>query len=844
MRKILGKVAWALLGTLLLGWGAVLLWRFFPMNHLVWPPLAAACALAFLLALWRPVWACALLLFLSPWLTAVPLLATGGQPHPMHVFVLFFCLAGLSYRELLEKEGVGPFRGSLGYYLWLGAILVGVWGSFSRYAPEWVFSNGAFWEQAVNEKGWDRIRALTYLAFNASTLIGGLLLVPFAHRMGVREERRGGDILKLLFRLWLFFAAGATLAIAVAFFQRHSIEFCASRSFYWVKMGRVNGTCQDPNALGIMLCLAAMWGLSFLGSWRRERGRRWLFLLPAWLVVCCLGINCSGSRSGLLGIVLLLLLLLAGALVNTRAILPARPLVRLGICLLALGLLAGGAGLGSMALVGKADKMLKSTTKSPALQRRLKKDLRSIKSAGTISRIFNDARRQLYPRYAREVAEYAWPCGVGVGSFVTELPNFAFYDEENLRIVDNACNTYLQVKAETGIFGGLGLGLFMLGFFGSFAGAWFKWRGEGEVLRQLWTVAAPAAVFAVLLILGVHLEALEVSIPWHVMLGCSCAFLTLRSERPFGLHREAKVLGALLVLALLLADLYCVNRLNRGDMNSERRRASIGKTGTDGFREMEYWGSSDNAWRWCGREGVMCLQKLNSRLSFDLVSNCPGLTGTPQRVTVYLNGSPETNVTLSAPGQIATVTLATGYPLPFDALTDQHLSLRLSCEHVWRPCDYGTPGDERELGVAMGRLRWLPDDRPEAGFYEREKEPDGRVFAWSGGAAFFSDRPRKWGTLEISLKALNPMLRFREVTVAIYVNGHFLDVVHLGDHNWRTYEYELPDDVPKKRWNLVELFVSRCWLPRHYGFEDGRSLGVAVSVPCWQEESADKEERK
>ncbi len=37
-----------------------------------------------------------------------------------------------------------------------------------------------------------------------------------------------------------------------------------------------------------------------------------------------------------------------------------------------------------------------------------------------------------------------------------------------------------------------------------------------------------------------------------------------------------------------------------------------------------------------------------------------------------------------------------------------------------------------------------------------------------------------------------------------------------------------------RKTNLVELIVSRQWMPRHYGFSDDRELGVAVALDAWQ----------
>ena len=90
--------------------------------------------------------------------------------------------------------------------------------------------------------------------------------------------------------------------------------------------------------------------------------------------------------------------------------------------------------------------------------------------------------------------------------------------------------------------------------------------------------------------------------------------------------------------------------------------------------------------------------------------------------------------------------------------------------------------------------------------------------------------------MEISLRALNPLLRFFPLSAALYVNGYYLDTVVLSDSAWRNFAYEIPDDIPLRNRNLVEVIPSREWRPRHYGFQDDRLLGVAVSLKKWQEQ--------
>ncbi|MBQ7555245.1 hypothetical protein IJS98_02165, partial [bacterium] len=217
----------------------------------------------------------------------------------------------------------------------------------------------------------------------------------------------------------------------------------------------------------------------------------------------------------------------------------------------------------------------------------------------------------------------------------------------------------------------------------------------------------------------------------------------------------------------------------------------------------------------------------------DLISNFPDLENDPQKVTVYVNGEALTNVTLTTPGEAYRVTLPVGYALPFDAVCEQCVAFRISCEKTWRPCDYGVPGDDRTLGVALSNIRWHKEKEPEGGFYNKETDPRGLVFCWTKSTARFEYLGKR-SDFKLKLRAGNPLLRYYPLSAAIYVNGYYLDTVVLGDKLWRSFEYDIPDDIPLRKSNLVELIVSRQWMPRHYGFMDDRALGVAVSLDSWQ----------
>jgi hypothetical protein len=133
----------------------------------------------------------------------------------------------------------------------------------------------------------------------------------------------------------------------------------------------------------------------------------------------------------------------------------------------------------------------------------------------------------------------------------------------------------------------------------------------------------------------------------------------------------------------------------------------------------------------------------------------------------------------------------------------------------------------------MSNIRWHKEKDPEGGFYNKETDPRGVVFSWTKAQAHFEYLGNRHD-FRLKLRAGNPFLRYYPLSAAIYINGYYLDTVVLGDKLWRSFEYDIPDDIALRKTNLVELIVSRQWMPRHYGFSDDRELGVAVALDAWQ----------
>ena len=78
--------------------------------------------------------------------------------------------------------------------------------------------------------------------------------------------------------------------------------------------------------------------------------------------------------------------------------------------------------------------------------------------------------------------------------------------------------------------------------------------------------------------------------------------------------------------------------------------------------------------------------------------------------------------------------------------------------------------------------------------------------------------------------ASNLLLRRWPLRVALYINRQYLDTVTFRDKRWKNYTYPVAAFAGQNTTGTLEIIPERTWVPRHFGFEDERPLGVAVGT--------------
>jgi len=818
--------------------GVIALWVFYSPGH-DWQNIRNACYITFgiflLLSSAFPLGGLLLLGFCTPLLSVIPLYLTKGSPYPIVLFAGIGFIIGWLINEII-KPGPQQFFKGKGWLLAFAAItIISAAGTFFRYCPPWLWKVPAFLSEIVNHKNMTRIDAVRYTMFVFANMYLGILLICAVQNILTKFKSKSINIRTII--IWTILLGG-TCAAAFAIYQvTNNINFCANKAYYWIRLKRANGTCTDPNALGafISLCVTiSLLKIAFSGS--NKTISAWLQRLFAIIltVVFLLAIQYSGSRTALLSTLLALsCAVFVGVYYYTDLFtknIKYSKLIKSAIVILMIGIYATGIVLLPKA-INYTDKKIRVTSASTSLKRRLKRDFRLFKRyGGGVLGLVNDKRRLMYWKYARIMWKDYPFSGIGLGAYVVELPNYTAAKKERLFRVDNACNYYLHHGAEMGIPAILFMGM----FFGTLIVMMIKGIKNSSSLstfdlhqRLVLLIALP--IYLIILIFGVHTLAYEFNIAFSILIGVIASYqnpLKENKEIPQPV-KDIKYIVAALVIIMIIFYAWRIRENNKTSLNSERRQAAYGLQIEKGWGKWEKWKGEPFQHRWIKKVAHITLNRKDLLLGFPIISSNPKLAENPQKVSFYVNGDMITETTLDKPGEWKLIKFPAPYADAFIHSFSPHVSVRIEVDKLWNPSNVSSNEDVRNLGITVGKHRWLTPEGEMGGWYDVDFLND-TYFRWSGKYAWRKIIVGPEHKLKIPLSAANILLKWWPMDVAVYFNNKYIDTVTFKNKTWKNYTYPIPESFQTGSTGIVEFVSSRTWIPKNYGFNDPRVLGVAV----------------
>jgi len=599
-------------------------------------------------------------------------LKLGG--HQALIFLSFSFVLGWMANKLVTQKKITLGKSiaiPLFFIIFVG-ISSGIWTSlrFSNFYPVFshIFKNG--W---VNASGVLASHAVIHSLLSILKLLVFPSLFIASYDIWCENADNKLQLDKLFKKLITIWSIVLIPVFLTALYQNlFDPQFCMLTEAAWREAHRVSGGMSDPNSLGLFLFLFIPAAVSYAISEKGTKKILFAFSSLAGLYI----ITLTGSRSALLGIILVTLIVLSVIFLRSLFDHNSRKniLISSGIAfivLLAVPFFLSG-------LVNSS-----SSTKNPLMKRlqRFSQRMSLAKSERIV-----DRREWQWRQAVTMWKDYPF-AGIGVGAFPIEISNYNLNTSMETP-VDNAWNQYLHWLSETGIAGII----FWFWFYAAFIIAVIK----GLKAKGLSSLTPPViALISVLLILqflyifGAHLQAPEVSLCVAIFSSFLLAFFsgsgTLTSKAS-----KADML-VLLLTAILIFAAQGSNSLSSLSYDSLHKRYKLPYD--FGFYNVESWNNQFD-YRWTQKfAGEKIVIPVNSKiLSLKIAAIDPDISdNNPKIITLKLNDKYLDTLKICTPDWCE-------YQIYTFASSGKPSELSFESDKTWQPVKETPP---RRLGFAL-----------------------------------------------------------------------------------------------------------------------------------------------
>ncbi len=495
-------------------------------------------------------------------------------------------------------------------------------------------------------------------------------------------------------------ALSSIISFAFGLYQSLGDPLLGNRDF-WISQNRINALFSDPNALGVYLLLCIPLFVSAVFYFRDKE--KYMYLLAAIAAVFIL--PGSGSITGLLGVLLaaLFFCLLFGIRKSANkkdGIWPSKKIII-------------SASILSISIASFLFFVYSSQTGS--LNQRLVRSLQTLSQPKSWQMI-SDGRTVFWQTGFHMLRKYPLS-GVGIGSFVIELPNFykeysilpleySFYQEYHPEVafVDTAGNFYLHVAFELGLIGLMLFGwIFYLILRKIIQQNRTRSRDPGDFYIKIGISSGILAMF-VMFLTGAHTLHFEIQLAFWFLVGL--LFTDVSSSE--GKFRKNSTAARVLVAGIFMfAAFHAWNSIHSLSLQEKTQRFRLPQN--FGFYQKE--SAAGQEFRWTGKSAGTTCKVEKPLLIIPLLASHPDIHQVPVWVDIFM-----TRNLLKEQELLATIELKTPawqyfrYDLARELGSEIMILFRVN--RIWQPHKELGTEDKRKLGIAVGKIHF--EDMPES----------------------------------------------------------------------------------------------------------------------------------
>ena len=782
-------------------------------------------SIIFLLSFFFPSWGLFLVITVIPGITTSSLTIFNrinptvkiGVFGPAALIPALAYVFGVWLRTSLKKEDLQPnlLRTPLNYFM--GLTILSAFITLWRYSDFWPMTGWNMVDLVVNVDGLTASTANQSIIWTLINYLTGPLFFLAICQTSWKKIKRG----KILWRAWILkyifapFFIGSVAPIVVGLIQKKDVWFGAHKFYIWPWMNRINATFFDPNALGSYLIIAipmVLAGVILLISLSR-----WL-ILPAIAVGGCyiycfiIFIANSGSRISFIGLILVLLFSLTFFLIIQIEKLKPKvaPITFKSICSISI-IIYVSLALFSVYSTPRMLQQLKNNnklSKTSLVKRLVKMDINSIGD------VYNNIKkdRGVYARIAVKIIKDVPLTGIGLGSFISELPNYRKFTKELVYVPDTACNYYLQIGAEQGL-------ITLVVVFFIFAVCLMKWwrvmNNAGIYMYWIFVGAGIATMFVVFLF-GMHTLAHEIQCLFWICL--AQPFIA----QPKGWKKQMGSKYLKLLLFIICVIYVCVSILK---LSLEKQKKKFGWNDNPQFYQWERWADPNVPLvRYSKKESSENIKCSKTFFKQKWCALYPDIKENPVKISFQL-GNQITNI-LAEDNDWHTMEIKVN-----PKFLNEKVLYSVNVDRTWKASTLGMKNDKRKLGLLLNKISW----KNSKGMYKKEK--------WQDDGSVMANKEYSWTEKDAELAiSLNekyikiPLLIGQPdvVTINVGINKTNLTELIVANNAWQEiilFCGHIFNPNEKKKNAVLNFNVDKTMKPEKFGISDGRALGVAVGNP-------------
>ncbi len=547
--------------------------------------------------------------------------------------------------------------------------------AFFRYANFFPFASSRIRELIVNVNGVRAGGAMMSTVFAFLNYATGFLFFGIIY-----NTVKSREILK---KILVTLSAAAAVTFAFSFFQRFASPALGNIPFF-VDLGRINSTFIDPNSFGLFIAafLPVLAGM-FLAQ---TNSLKYFFL--ALIAIALVIFPWTGSRSGLLGLILGMILFLV--LSFAKGFVASREKKLLVLLILSSVLI-------SSILIFQRTILFERTTRS----------IDAVFSKKGITRILGAEKQGNWTVAAEMIAEFP-VSGVGLGAYIVELPNVA--SEVGLShlfsdYTDSAENYYLQAGSELGLIGLVAVFWLFFAIFRAMNRNLNLSSRENKDRFLLIGLVSGSSVFFISILFHSYIGAFDVKYFFWLLIGLISAFprekkMKTGEKKPFG--RAFNVGLFVLVTIFGASNLYL--SITALSLSSTTERYNLDQNFGLYGEEKDDRGF---IFHWTKKEAGISIVNLKQGLIVPIKASHPGIERSPVHVDIYLSDS-----TFKKKTPVGRIRLEDAgwknFEFSLEESSDKKVYLIFETDRVWQPKKSLGQQDTRWLGIALGKPWFKP----------------------------------------------------------------------------------------------------------------------------------------